>query len=118
MIELLIVISVIAILAGMLLPALNKAKQKAQASLCTSNLKQVGFFLGMYADDNNEYFPSPYPPTVDYPGYYEYKNWVILLAELGYFGQKNTNIDTSTPRNFSVVHRCLSTLYSATMFME
>lgn len=47
-----------------------------------------------------KYFPSPYPPTVDYPGYYEYKNWVILLAELGYFGQKNTNIDTSNSTKF------------------
>ena len=94
MIELLIVISVIAILAGMLLPALNKAKQKAQASLCTSNLKQVGLTLGMYADDNNEYFPAPYPPTTEYPGYYEYGNWAKLVVELGYFGRKNdVNID-------------------------
>lgn len=100
MIELLIVISVIAILAGMLLPALNKAKQKAQASLCTSNLKQVGLTLGMYADDNNEYFPAPYPPTTEYPGYYEYGNWAKLVVELGYFGQKNTNIDTSNSTKF------------------
>ena len=100
MIELLIVISVIAILAGMLLPALNKAKLKAQAILCTSNLKQVGLTLGMYADDNNEYFPAPYPPTTEYPGYDNYGNWAILLAELGYFGQKNTNIDTSNSTKF------------------
>lgn len=100
MIELLIVISVIAILAGLLLPALNKAKLKAQAILCTSNLKQVGLTLGMYADDNNEYFPAPHPPTTEYPGYDNYGNWAILLAELGYFGQKNTNIDTSNSTKF------------------
>ena len=51
LIELLITVSVIAILAGLLLPALNSARQKGQAIRCASNMKQQGTCHSLYATD-------------------------------------------------------------------
>ncbi len=73
LVELLVVIAIIAILAGMLLPALARAKESGRKTKCTSNLRNMGLAMVMYAEDSGGFVPRGNDPIW----------WQVLTPNLG-----------------------------------
>lgn len=104
MIELLIVIAIIAILAAMLLPALNKARNQASGIKCRGNLKQVGLMMIQYGTDYRGWVPGgSIIYTKNAPGRTDHLAWPHFLQSVGYISGDPVHPPKNSPLKCPVI---------------
>jgi len=94
LIELLVVIAIIALLMGILIPALSRAKKQAQATTCLSNLRQIGLAAALYAHDYDTFIPRGSTGS----------NAIWFMQYLPYVGQQHNKGDYKSVK----IYRCKS----------
>ena len=101
LIELLVVIAIIAILAAMLMPALQQARERGRAISCTNNLKNMGTLVAQYIDDNDSYF---LPPRVPHNNTEKgYLHWLDYISHYKIWGEPAKGLETkSTYYSFNI----------------
>jgi len=97
LIELLVVIAIIAILAAMLLPALQSARERSRAITCTNNLRQVGSYSRLYLDDNKDYWPQLSTAVIS-------DSWLWCFQNARYVPRSTNNATLAAQIDYPLFH--------------
>lgn len=98
LIEVLVVISIIALLVAVLLPALSKAREASRTLKCAVNLKQIGIAMENYATTNKSYVPGPAAATFNAHEWFIILGWGEFLGPMVNYSGYNHNVTAPTPK--------------------